>query len=70
MESQEYNPFGGSGGGAPNRRAEQNGVNMRNMSQPNQVRMGGKFVLIQRSRWCNTAIGITKMGTIIFHNKE
>lgn len=50
LESQDYNPFGGLGGGAPNRRVEQNPQNMRNMSQPSQVRMGGKFVIIQLSR--------------------
>ena len=39
------------------------------MSQPNQVRMGGKFLIIQLSRWCNTVTKITKILTIIYPSK-
>jgi len=44
LESQDYNYFGGNGGGAPNRRIpDQNSTNNRNMSQPTNLRLGGNF---------------------------
>jgi hypothetical protein len=47
METQEYNYFGGVGGGAPNRRMpEQNANNLRNFSQPNNLRIGGTLLII------------------------